>query len=285
MGWGSGTAREARRGPPGRLPGQAGAVSAPPSPASAASAPGIAGGFVGPVAAPSAPVPRVDPAGRARVWSFPRRARVRRPTPAKISAAAFPPSFNCPPNRRTAPPSSPSFLPALPIRPSDVRRARAPRVTAPPISRTALPARVAARPARSPSVAIRRSFFAAGPACRFRNRYVSANPERIQRTQSRTPRSHGRGFRIQARIASRPGGVSSSGSYSVGAETGSSERRSRIGKGKRTYRGAAREFSTILASNRKGLVDLSRCYSVTYDCNGDSAAGSSRSSRIRADRA
>ena len=146
------------------------------------------------------------------VWSFPRRARVRRPTPAKISAAAFPPSFNCPPNRRTAPPSFPSFLPALPIRPSDVRRARAPRVTAPPISRTALPARVAARPARSPSVAIRRSFFAAGPACCFRNRYVSANPERIQRTQSRTPRSHGRGFRIQARIASRPGGVSSSGS-------------------------------------------------------------------------
>ena len=130
----------------------------------------------------------------------------------KAAATPLPPSVMRPPISRTPRPSSRTLATAPLTFPSGPRRARVPRTIPPPRSRATCPTRTVRRATFSPSDAMLAIRFRAAGQFFFRYLQASAMPDRIQRTQIQRPRSRGRGFRNQARMASSPGGVSSGGS-------------------------------------------------------------------------
>ena len=136
---------------------------------------------------------------------------------------------------RTFPARDVMALPIRPIRPSVCPQPRPMSAMCFAPSAAISPARASARAASAPLAAssvARRAAGTAFLAAHFRKaRHHFAN----SRIQSRIPWSHGRGLRNQARIASKPGGVSSRVWSSTVSWVGSSERRLRIATRKRGY--------------------------------------------------
>ena len=128
---------------------------------------------------------------------------------------------------RKRPAALASRAPTRPGCPPAFRQSRPMSARRLPICAAVRLVRASSRAASAPRAAIRTVRRAAGTAFAAAQEMPRRTRRTIHRTQRRMPRSHGRGFRSQARIASRPGGASSRAVLSGGSEMCSSERRLR----------------------------------------------------------